>query len=282
MRLRRQSIGPCAGSRRSRTGCGARTGGARASPYSVGPRRVPGHLRPRLLVFGRQANLIRYPKIHSPGTSSQPATDGGQMRIGVVGAGHIGGTAAKLFARADHQVAVSNSRGPSTLASLVSSIGPSAKATSVVEAVKFGEAVLLALPYRKMDALPSAESFAGKIVIDAMNPYSAVGGVMDLGDSTSSEEVAKRMPAARLVKAFNTMGWNTLASGSRPVREERLVVFIAGDDAPAKAAVAKLIDEIGFASIDTGSLREGGRRQQPGSRIYGRPMTVREAKKILG
>ena len=204
------------------------------------------------------------------------------MRIGVVGAGHIGGTAAKLFAKAGHQVAVSNSRGPSTLASLVSSIGPSAKATSVVEAVKFGEAVLLALPYRKMDALPSAESFAGKIVIDAMNPYSAVGGVMDLGDSTSSEEVAKRMPAARLVKAFNTMGWNTLASGSRPVREERLVVFIAGDDAPAKAAVAKLIDEIGFASIDTGSLREGGRRQQPGSRIYGRPMTVREAKKILG
>src|SRR2546430_11110964 len=120
------------------------------------------------------------------------------MRIGVVGAGHIGGTAAKLFAKAGHQVAVSNSRGPSTLASLVSSIGPSAKATSVVEAVKFGEAVLLALPYRKMDALPPAESFAGKIVIDAMNPYSAVGGVMDLGDSTSSEEAAKRMPAARL------------------------------------------------------------------------------------
>ena len=117
------------------------------------------------------------------------------MRIGIVGAGHIGGTAAKLFAKAGHQVALSNSRGPATLASLVSSIGPSAKATSVVEAVKFGEAVLLALPYRKMDALPPAESFAGKIVMDAMNPYSAVGGVMDLGDSTSSEEVAKRCQA---------------------------------------------------------------------------------------
>ena len=60
------------------------------------------------------------------------------------------------------------------------------------------------------------------------------------------------------------------------------IVFIAGDDAAAKATVAKLIDEIGFASIDTGSLREGGHRQQPGSRIYGRPMTVREAKQILG
>src|SRR5881396_3441841 len=156
------------------------------------------------------------------------------MRIGIVGAGHIGGTAAKLFAEAGHQVSVSNSRGPATLASLVSSIGPNAKAMSVVEAVKFSEAVLLALPYRKMETLPPAELFAGKIVIDATNPYSAVGRVMDLGESTSSEEVAKRMPAARLVKAFNTMGWNTLASGSRPSREERLVVFIAGDDTSAK------------------------------------------------
>src|SRR5207245_10447330 len=90
------------------------------------------------------------------------------------------------------------------------------------------------------------------------------------------------LPGARLVKAFNTMGWNTLASGSRPAHEDRLVVFIAGDDAAAKSTVANLIDDIGFASIDTGSLRVGGRRQQPGWPIYGEPMTVREAKKILG
>src|SRR3989442_15921295 len=109
------------------------------------------------------------------------------MRIGIVGAGHIGGTAAKLFAKAGHQGAVSNSRGPATLASLGTSIGPNAKATSVVEAVKFGEAVLLALPYRKMDALPPAESFAGKIVIDAMNPYSAGRRAMHLRESTSGE-----------------------------------------------------------------------------------------------
>src|SRR2546427_6050493 len=192
---------------------------------------------------------MRNPKIHSSRTSSPARSGDAGMRIGIVGAGHIGGTAAKLFAKAGHQVGVSNSRGPATLASLASSIGPNAKATSVIEAVKFGEAVLLSLPYRKMDELPRAESFAGKIVIDAMNPYSAVGRVMDLGDSTSSEEVAKRLPGARLVKAFNTMGWNTLASGSRPAHEDRLVVFIAGDDAAAKSTVAKLIDDIGFASI---------------------------------
>src|SRR2546425_12398781 len=204
------------------------------------------------------------------------------MRIGVIGAGHTGARAAKLFAKAGHQVAVSNSGGPATLASLVSSIGPSAKAMSTIEAAKFGEGVLLALRYRRRDTLPPAEAFAGRIVIDAMNAYSAVGRVMDLGESTSSEEVAKRMPGARLVKAFNTMGWNTLASGSRPAREERLVVFIAGDDAPAKATMAKLIDEIGFASIDMGSPREGRRRQQPGSRIYGPPMALPEARDVLG
>src|SRR5256712_8688095 len=204
------------------------------------------------------------------------------MRIGVGRAGRNGGAAARLSAGAGHQVAVSNAGGPATLASLVSSIGTNAKAMSTIEAVKFGEAILLALPYRKVDALPPGESFAGKIVIDATNPYSATGGVMSLGESTSSEEVAKRMPGARLATAFDTMGWNTLASGARPAHEERLVVFIAGDDAASKATVAKLIDEIGFASIDTGSLREGGHRQQPGSRIYGRPMTVREAKQIVG
>src|SRR5207245_9997593 len=132
------------------------------------------------------------------------------------------------------------------------------------------------------DPLHGGGLVGGKTVSDVMNACSGVGGVMDVGDSTSSEEVAKRLPGARLVKAFNTMGWNTLASGSRPGYEDRLVVFIAGDDAAAKSTVAKLIDDIGFASIDTGSLRDGGRRQQPGSPIYGRPMTVREAKKVLG
>lgn len=204
------------------------------------------------------------------------------MRIGILGAGHIGGTAAKLLARAGHEVAVSNSRGPASLSSLVSFLGPSVKAVSPGDAVMFGEAVLLAIPWRNMDRLPPADLFTGKIVIDAMNPYTATGRVMDLGDRTSSEEVAMRLPGARLVKAFNTMGWRTLDTGSRPASEDRLALFVAGDDAAAKATVKTLIDNIGFASIDTGSLRVGGRAQEPGSPIYGRPMTVREAQEILG
>src|SRR5437879_11785859 len=102
-----------------------------------------------------------------------------------------------------------------------------------------------------MDQLPAVALFAGKIVIDAMNPYSGVGRVMDLGDSTSSEEVAKRLPGARLVKAFNTMGWNTLASGSRPGYEDRLAVFIAGDDAAAQSTAAKLSAGVACAPRDT-------------------------------
>ena len=100
-----------------------------------------------------------------------------------------------------------------------------------------------------------------KIVIDAMNPYRPDGGFYDLGGSTSSEEVLKRMPDARLVKAFNTIYYVHLANRGRndlPL-DERHTIYVAGDDAEAKKLVARLIEEIGFAAIDTGSLREGGR-----------------------
>lgn len=203
------------------------------------------------------------------------------MRIGIIGAGHIGGTAATLFVRAGHQVAVSNSRGPESLASMVVTLGPNARAATPADAVRFGEVILFAIPWRRKDELPPSDLFRGKIGIDAMNPYSAIGRVMDLGDRTSSEIVAERLPGARLVKAFNTIGWKTLATGSRPPGDDRLAIFIAGDDAEAKAIVARLIEDIGFAPYDTGPLRVGGWRQQPGSPIYGRPMTVKQARGIL-
>ena len=99
----------------------------------------------------------------------------------------------------------------------------------------------------------------------------------------SARRIAKRMPKARLVKAFNTIYWKALDTDSRPSAplDDRLAIFLAGDDPQAKAVVSKLIEEIGFAPIDTGSLREGGRRQEPGSPTYGRPMTAREARNIL-
>ena len=133
------------------------------------------------------------------------------------------------------------------------------------EATRFGEIVVLAIPWRKKEDLPPSDLFKGKILIDAMNPYSAFGKVIDLGDSTSSEEVARLLPGARLVKAFNTLGFADLQSGAFKPGKDLWAIFVAGDNAEAKRIVSGLIESIGFVPIDTGSLREGGRLQQPGS-----------------
>jgi 8-hydroxy-5-deazaflavin:NADPH oxidoreductase len=206
------------------------------------------------------------------------------MKIGIIGAGNIGATAAHLFVQAGHEVAISNSRGPQSLQSLVRELGPKAHATSVNGAAEFGELVLLAVPWRTPEALPAAEILRGKIVIDAMNPYTSQGGIMDLGEATtSSEEVLKRIPGARLVKAFNTIYFQHLATRGRtdlPV-DERHAIFVASDDAQAKQIVSRLIEEIGFAPVDTGSLSEGGRKQQPNTPIYNQILTGREAKAAL-
>jgi predicted dinucleotide-binding enzyme len=211
------------------------------------------------------------------------------MKIGIIGAGMIGGTAARLFASGGHDVAVSNSRGPESLAVLVEGINhevgaPRVRAATVEEAATFGEVVLLAVPWRTPEALPPASTVAGKIVIDAMNQYRSDGGFYDLGDSSASEETAKRLPGARLVKAFNTIYFEHLAGQGRTdvPMDERRAIFVAGDDAEAKRVVSALIEQLGFAAVDTGSLHEGGRKQEPGSAVYNRPLTAREARQALG
>lgn len=202
------------------------------------------------------------------------------MNIGILGAGRIGATAAELFARAGHTVAISNSKGPASLSELVARLGSHVRAVTPEEAVAFGEVVLLAVPWTKRHELPAAQLFENKIVIDALNPYGP-NGVEDLGNSTSSELVSQQLPGARLVKGFNTMYFETLRTQGRPAGPERLVIFLAGDDTEAKAVVARLIEEIGFAAVDTGFLRTGGKLQQPGSPIYNVPLTVEEAKTRL-
>ena len=204
------------------------------------------------------------------------------MKIGIIGSGNIGATLANLFAKAGHMVEISNSRGPVSLEALCLSISSNNfSATTPEEAVGFAQLVLLAIPWRKRHELPRSDLFKGKIVIDAMNPYSENFEVIDLGKSTSSEEVRKQMPNARLVKAFNTMYYEILRTEGHKSKDERMVLFVAGDDPDAKAVVSKLIDEIGFTPVDTGSLREGGRKQQPGSSLYNHPMTVEVAYKRL-
>jgi predicted dinucleotide-binding enzyme len=205
------------------------------------------------------------------------------MKIGILGAGNIGATSARLFVAAGHEVAVSNSRGPESLRELVGELGPKANAMTIDDAARFGDVILLAVPWRTPEALPPSELLRNKIVIDAMNPYRPDGGFYDLEGSTSSEKVLQRIPGSRLVKAFNTIYYAHLASRGRkdlPLNE-RHTIYVAGDDAEAKKTVARLIEEIGFAAIDTGSLREGGRLQQPDSPIYNKTYTKREARQFL-
>ena len=205
------------------------------------------------------------------------------MKIGIIGAGMIGGTAARLFAEAGHDVALSNSRGPESLKATVDAMGPRVRAATVEEAASFADVVLLAVPWRKPEALPRAETVNGKIVIDAMNPYGEGGQIENLQGLTSSEHTRRRMPGARLVKAFNTIWYKHLAESGRkdlPVADRR-AIFIAGDDGDAKEAVRRLVEDIGFGAVDLGGLAEGGRRQEPGSPIYNRVMTVKDAQQPL-
>jgi predicted dinucleotide-binding enzyme len=207
------------------------------------------------------------------------------LDIGIIGAGNIGATAARLFAGAGHRVAISNSRGPETLRGLVSEIGESARAVTVDEAAGFGEVVVLAVPWsRREEGLPSAGLLVDKIVIDAINPYTPDFRIEDLGDDTSSEDIVRRLPGARIVKAFNTMYCERLRDegDTNAPAEDRLALFVAGDDAEAKAVVSRLIEDIGFAPVDTGSLREGGRKQQPGSSIYNIPLSAGPAAREAG
>ena len=203
-------------------------------------------------------------------------------KIGIIGAGMIGATTARLFANAGHEVAISNSRGPESLAETVRDLGPNVRALSAADAAAWADIVLLAVPWRTPEALPRADSLKGKIVIDAMNPYAADGTVTDLGSSSSSEETRKRLPGARLVKAFNTIWFKHLAERGRPDLpvEERHAVFVAGDDQEAKQVVMQLIEELGFGAVDTGSLA-AGRRQQPNTALYNKVLTTKEARLLV-
>ena len=202
------------------------------------------------------------------------------MNIGIIGSGNIGATAARLFAGAGHNVAISNSRGPESLRDLVSDIGENASAASVNDAADFGEVVLVAIPFFAYESLP-ADRLEGKIVVDANNYYPGRDGEMDFGGLTSSEVISNHLPGARLVKAFNTMYFQTLATEGKESEVDRLVLFVAGDDEEAKSTVSRLIREIGFSPVDTGSLKEGGRHQQPGSPIYNKPLTTNQAQEAL-
>jgi 8-hydroxy-5-deazaflavin:NADPH oxidoreductase len=204
------------------------------------------------------------------------------MRIGVIGSGNIGGAAARLFAEAGHEVWLANSRGPE---SLRDEEGDGITAATVADACEHGEVVLVAIPLGAYGTLP-ADELSDTVVIDAMNYYPGRDGhIAELDDdsTTSTELVARHLDGSRMVKAFNTLDAGTLEDSGRPAGDHsRLALLIAGDDEHAKRTVEELVDEIGFDPVDTGTLEEGGRFQQPGSPVYGAELTNAEAREALG
>lgn len=207
------------------------------------------------------------------------------MKIGIIGAGYIGSIAARLFVNAGHQVAISNSRGPETLDPLVAELGDNSTAATCEQARDFGDVVFVSIPFGRYKELPS-NGWEGKIVIDSNNYYPDRDGrfaELESGETTSSELLEAHLPGARIVKGFNTIWFEhlkTQGNAELPL-EARRAIFIAGDDSEAKAAVAKLIEDIGFAAVDTGFLSEGGRSQQPGAPIYNSILTAVEAAELL-
>lgn len=185
--------------------------------------------------------------------------------LGFIGAGHIGGQLARLAVEHGYNVVISNSRGPETLIDLVDELGDHARAGTADEAARDGDVVVVAVPLRAIGAVP-VEPLAGKTVVDANNYYWQRDGriaELDNESTTTSELLQAHLPKSHVVKAFNHIIAAELTTDGRPPGTPgRRALVVAGDDAEAKARVAKVIDRFGFDPVDIGPLAEGWRIQR--------------------
>ena len=183
------------------------------------------------------------------------------MRIGIVGTGRIGANAARLFAKAGHDVVLSFSRDQDKLEALAAELG--GRAGSPREAVEASEVVLFSVPWRLIDeVLEQTGSLEGRIVIDTTNQFGA-GGVLDLGGRTAAQVNAARMPGAGYTKAFNTLTSGFQAESAGRTGPDRVVMFLCGDDEEAKRVVAGLIDDAGFTPVDMGRVADAAPMEAP-------------------
>jgi predicted dinucleotide-binding enzyme len=205
-----------------------------------------------------------------------------KMPIGTIGAGHIGSTIGGLWVKAGYKVLFSD-RHPDDLKSLVTGLGPLAQAGTVAQAIAFGDAILLSVPYQAIPQIGRdyGDKLKGKIVLDTCNAVPARDG--DIADEVEKNGIGvtsqKYLPGTRLVRAFNTMSYAYMAEQAhRP--DPRLAIPIAGDDPQAVQVAAQLVRDAGFDPVVVGKLADA-RLFQRGGPGYGQRVTAAELKQKL-
>jgi hypothetical protein len=206
------------------------------------------------------------------------------MKIGIIGAGHIGGALTRRFTAVGHQVLVANSRGPESLADLARETG--ATAVTAEAAVRGVEVVVVTIPLKNIPRLPK-DLFAavpkGVAVVDTCNyyPRQRDGRIAAIeAGMTESQWVASQL-GRPVIKAFNNIYAKHLQEHGKPKGAAgRIALPVAGDDAAAKAVLMRLIDQIGFDPVDAGGLGESW-RQQPGSPVYAKDFDADGVRRAL-
>jgi hypothetical protein len=205
------------------------------------------------------------------------------MRIGVIGAGRIGGGAARLWAAAGHEVVVGG-RDPGRAAERARELGAAGSGT-VTEATAFGDVVVLSVPWVALDDVlaEAGPALAGRVVIDTTNPYGPGGLVALPAGRTAAQVVAARMPGARYTKSLNTLTAAFQAESARRTGADRAVQWVCGDDPEAKAVTSALLADAGWVPVDVGgtadsAVMEAPRR--PGA-VYGEEYREPEARAVV-
>lgn len=202
---------------------------------------------------------------------TSPARTHPSPRLAVLGAGRVGTTVARVAAEAGLDVSIATSGDPATIELITQVMAPGAEPRWAADAVRDADVVVLAIPLHRFAAFDPA-LVAGKIVVDAMNYWPPIDGVQEMfedGRYGSSEIVARRLADSTVVKAFNHTGYHELESERRPPgAPDRRALGVAGDDPAAVAAVAAVIERIGYDVIAMDSLR-AGRAFQPGGPVFG-------------
>lgn len=206
------------------------------------------------------------------------------MKIGIIGSGAIGSALTHLFRIAGHEVIVANSRGPSSLADLAQQTG--ARAGTVEEAVAGNDVVVVTIPQNKVPELPVglfADAPENLIVIDTGNyyPRHRDGRIDEIETGLTESEWVERQLGRPVVKAFNTIKAQHLREKGQPRgAANRIALAVGGDDPEAKAVVMNLIDQIGFDTVDSGTIAESW-RQQPEAPGYGDDYGIEKLRKAL-